>query len=45
MMITIHKKPCELYTVMADDKIPDNCRYPLAILQAAQNYVKVIRFM
>ena len=27
----------ELYTIEADDKIPDNCRYPLATIQAAQN--------
>ena len=27
----------ELYTIEADDKIPDNCRYALATIQAAQN--------
>ena len=25
---------CELYTT---DKIPDNCKYPLALIQASQN--------
>ena len=29
--------PGELYTTEADDKIPDNCKYPLALIQAAQN--------
>ena len=29
--------PDELYTIEADDKIPDNCKYPLALIQAAQN--------
>ena len=29
--------PGELYTVEADDKVPDNCKYPLAIIEAAQN--------
>ena len=29
--------PGELYTIEANDKIPDNCKYPLALIQAAQN--------
>ena len=29
--------PGELYTIEASDKIPDNCKYPLALIQAAQN--------
>ena len=29
--------PGQLYTKGADDKIPDNCKYPLATIQAAQN--------
>ena len=29
--------PGELYTVEADDKVPDNCKYPLAMIEAAQN--------
>ena len=27
----------ELWTKEADDKIPDNCKYPLATIPAAQN--------
>ena len=27
----------ELYTIETDDKIPDNCKYPMATIQAAQN--------
>ena len=30
---------CELYTI---DKIPDNCKYPLALIQAAQNQKQTI---
>ena len=29
--------PGELYTIEANDKIPDNCKYPLTLIQAAQN--------
>ena len=29
--------PGEFYTLEANDKIPDNCKYPLALIQAAQN--------
>ena len=27
----------ELYTTEANDKIPNNCKYPLALIQAVQN--------
>ena len=27
----------DLYKLETDDKIPDNCKYPLATIQAAQN--------
>ena len=29
--------PGELYTIDVDNKIQDNCKYPLATVQAAQN--------
>ena len=29
--------PGELYTEWQNDKIPDNCKYPTALIQAAQN--------
>ena len=29
--------PGQLYTTEANDKIPDNCKYQLALIQAAQN--------
>ena len=29
--------PGELYTIEANDKVPDICKYPLALIQAAQN--------
>ena len=29
--------PGELYAIEARDKIPDNCKYPLATIQAAQD--------
>ena len=32
--------PDELYTIEANDKIPGNCKYPLATIQAAQNQRK-----
>ena len=35
----------ELYTVVANDKIIDNCKYLLTLIQTAQNYVQAIRFM
>ena len=27
--------PGKLYTIEADDKVPDNCKYPLATIEAA----------
>ena len=33
----LNNLPSELYTIEADDKIPDNCKYPLALIEAAQN--------
>ena len=32
--------PGELYTVEADDKAADNCKYPLIMIEAAQNQKK-----
>ena len=29
--------PGQLYTTEANDKIPDNCKYQLTVIQAAQN--------
>ena len=29
--------PCQFYTIQANDKIPDNFKYSLALIQAAQN--------
>ena len=29
--------PGELYTVQADHKVPDNCKYPSPMIEAAQN--------
>ena len=33
----LNQLPGELYITEANDKIPDNCKYPLALIQAAQN--------
>ena len=33
----LNEFPSELYIMEANDKIPDNCKYPLALIQAAQN--------
>ena len=33
----LNELPGELYTIEANDKIPDNCKYPLALIVAAQN--------
>ena len=32
--------PDELYKTESHDKIPDNCKYPLATIQAAHNQKK-----
>ena len=31
----------ELYTIETNDKISDNCKYPLALIQSAQNQKKI----
>ena len=36
----LNELPGELYTIVANDKIPDNCKYPLALIKAAQNQNK-----
>ena len=33
--------PGELYTIEANDKVADNCKYPLATIQAAQNQMQI----
>ena len=33
----LNNLPGELYTIEAADKIPDSCKYPLALIEAAQN--------
>ena len=33
----MHYLPGELYTVKANDNVPDNCKYPLPAIQAAQS--------
>ena len=33
----LNNLPGELYTIEAGDKIPDNCKHPLAMILAAQN--------
>ena len=35
--VVLNELPGEPYTIEANDKIPDNCKYPLALIQAAQN--------
>ena len=39
----LNELPGELYTIEANDKIPDNCKYPLALMQAAQNQKQTIQ--
>ena len=36
----LNNLPGKLYPIEADDKILDNCKYPLATIQAAQNRCK-----
>ena len=36
----LNELPGELYTRQANDKIPDNCKYPLVLIQATQNQSK-----
>ena len=33
----LNDQPGELYTIESNDKIPDNCKYPLALIQATHN--------
>ena len=33
----LNNLPGELYTIEADDKILDNCKYPLALIEADQD--------
>ena len=35
--VVLNDLPGELYTIDSDDKIPDNCKYLLATIQAAQD--------
>ena len=34
----LNNLPGERYRIEADDKISDNCKYPLALIEAAQNH-------
>ena len=36
----LNELPGELYTIKAHDKIPDNCKYSLALIPADQNQKK-----
>ena len=33
----LNNLPSDVYSVEANEKIPDDCRYPFSIIQAAQN--------
>ena len=35
--VVLNNLPGQLYIIGADDKIPDNCKYPLPMILAAQN--------
>ena len=35
--------PGDLYVIDANGKTPDNCKYPLATFQAAQNQIRVFK--
>ena len=37
----LNNLPAELYTTEANFKIPDNCKYPLATIQATQNQKQI----
>ena len=37
MKLLLNYLPSDLYTTDANDKIPDNYKYPLALIQAARN--------
>ena len=36
----LNNLPGELYIIKSNDKIPDNCKYPLPLTQGAQNHNK-----
>ena len=36
----LNNLPGKLYIIKSNDKIPDNCKYPLPLTQAAQNHNK-----
>ena len=40
--IILNDFPGKLYTLEANDKIPDNCKHPLETIQAAQNQKQTI---
>ena len=35
--VVLNELPGELYIIEANDKISDNCKFPLALIQVAQN--------
>ena len=35
----LNKLPGDLYLIEANDNISNNCKYPLALIQAAQNHL------
>ena len=35
--VVLHNLPCELYRIVVNDKIPENCKYPLATIQDTRN--------
>ena len=37
MKLLLNYLPSDLYTKDANDKIPDKCKYPLALIQSAWN--------
>ena len=36
--VVLHNLPCELYRIVVNDKIPENCKYPLATIQDTRNH-------
>ena len=39
--VILNELPGELYTIEANDEIPDDCKYPLVLTQAAQNQKQI----
>ena len=37
-LAVLNDLPADIHTIEANDKIPDNCKYPLATIQAAENH-------